>query len=417
MEAFDMELIKRLINEYTNSPKTIKSKILDKYIKLTNIKRKTAIKRFNRYTFYTNKEKTKNLSNRGRPKKYNLIHKQIVGIIFKLCDYSCAENIHPYIKEYIEQLKLNNKLLNFKDKDIEIVKNISLGSLKRIISELPKPRHKKHKGQTELSKNISIYANFGENAYRRPGYVEIDFVEHKGGYNDGRFAISACYIDIYSQWISRSCAFGKDMESIKQIDEISLSKIYHPIIHYHVDNDRSLLTYLFNKLQDKKNNNFNLSRSRPYKKNDNAHVEQKNGDKVRKLVGYFRYDREEYVYMLNEIYYYADLYDNFFKCSAKLVKKEYNDKNMIIRRIHDKPKTPYQRLMESEISDEIKERLTEIYKSLNMVKLKEEIDKRVDELNRLVMERNEKNIKEFRRHELLSNKINKKQFRRQTILI
>lgn len=418
MEVFDMELIKRLIDEYLISSKKSKSKIIDKYMKLTKVNnRKTVIKRFNRYIYYTKNEKNNLLSKRGRLKKYNSIHKQIIKLIFELCDYSCAENIHPQIKEYINQLKNNDKLINFKDEDIEIVQNISLGSLKRIISQLPKPRHKKHKGQSEISKNISIYANFGENAYKSPGYIEIDFVEHKGGYSDGRFALSACYLDIYSQWISRASAFGKDLESIKQMDEIALSKIYHPIIHYHVDNDRSLLSYLFNKLQVQKNNNFELSRSRPYKKNDNAHVEQKNGDKIRKLVGYFRYDREEYVYLLNELYYYADLYDNFFKCSCKLIRKEYNNKGMIIRRIDDKAKTPYQRLMESEISEATKSKLTEIYNNLNMVKLKEEIDKRIDELNMLVIERNSENVKRFGRHKFLSNKNNKKRFGRHLILI
>lgn len=125
----------------------------------------------------------------------------------------------------------------------------------------------------------------------------------------------------------------------------------------------------------------NLSRSRPYKKNDNAHVEQKNADKVRKLVGYFRYDTEKEIQLLNQIYNKADLIDNFFVPSAKLKNKVRDKKGRVIKRSHDKPKTPYQRLINNKnISDKTKRKLDQFYASLNMVKLRKEINFLIDQL-------------------------------------
>ncbi len=105
---------------------------------------------------------------------------------------------------YLGQLKENLKLTKYSERDIEIVQNIPLGSLKRIVSKFPKPFKKRYKGNADIYKEIAIIANFGRYAYEKPGYVEVDFVEHNGGCSSGTYAVSVCYVDIYSQWISRA---------------------------------------------------------------------------------------------------------------------------------------------------------------------------------------------------------------------
>jgi len=110
---------------------------------------------------------------------------------------------------------------------------------------------------------------------------------------------------------------------LEAFDNVAHSKFPFDVICYHSDNDKTILKILFEKIKGK--DGKYLSRSRPYKKNDNAHVEQKGGDKVRKLVGYFRYDSEEEVSLLNEIYNRADLLDNFFIANFKLKDKIKNN--------------------------------------------------------------------------------------------
>jgi hypothetical protein len=174
------------------------------------------------------------------------------------------------------------------------------------------------------------------------------------------------------------------------------TRVLHPIVHYHRDNDKTILKFLFERMR--KNNkeekySFNLSRSRPYKKNDNAHVEQKNDDKVRKLVGYLRYDTEPELNLLNSLYEKADMLDNFFITSAKLKEKIRDNKGRVIKRVHDKPKTPYQRLIEcKQISDQTKQRLKSTYDSLDMIELRQEINKILQELYEIQLMRSRKII-------------------------
>ncbi len=105
------------------------------------------------------------------------------------------------------------------------------------------------------------------------------------------------------------------------------------------------------------------------------------GSYVRKLVGYFRYETEEEVSLLNEIYKRADLLDNFFIANFKLKARIKNENGKTVKKVYERPETPYQRLLESEqLEEEQKEKLREIYKSLNMVKLREEIEGLMKEL-------------------------------------
>lgn len=170
------------------------------------------------------------------------------------------------------------------------------------------------------------------------------------------------------------------------------SRIFHPIVHYHPDNDRSILKVLFERMKSNNDNNgegkqksqFSLSRSRPY---------QKNGDKVRKLVGYWRYDTDEELGLLNQLYEKSDPLDNFFIPGAKLKDKVRDTQGRVIRRIHDKPKTPYQRLMESDqVLQKTKQKLNSVYQRLDMIKLRGEINRILEKLYKLQSARSRKII-------------------------
>ena len=229
-----------------------------------------------------------------------------------------------------------------------------------------------------IYKQVPIVAHFGQFT-DKAGYVEVDFVEHNGGVSSGLFAITATYTDIFSGWIVRAAGLGKSEGSVSSIDRIAQKRIFHEVFHYHPDNDKSILKVLFERMKNSnkgQKHRFSLSRSRPYKKNDNAHVEQKNDDKVRKLVGYYRYDTPREVDLLNKLYEKADLLDNFFIPSAKLIEKLRDANTRVIRRVHDKPKTPFQRLIECEqLKKHDKRKLKNIFKSLDMIELRQEVNK------------------------------------------
>ena len=169
-------------------------------------------------------------------------------------------------------------------------------------------------------------------------------------------------------------------------------------IHLHPDNDKSFINWhLFRycKAED-----LEFSRSRPYHKNDNNFVEQKNSTHVRRVIGHLRYDTEKELAIINSLYRNElRLYKNFFQPVMKL-KEKIRDKGKVHRK-YDIPKTPYQRITESrKIPEETKKELRELYRRLNPAELKRKIDEKIQQL--------------FKTYEQKSKQIEASPFKKQT---
>ena len=395
---FDMKLTQKLVGQYRGASKKTKGWILTEYCQLTQTTRNTASKRFRKQiikSIYPRVLPPRTAKKRGPKKKFSGVHARIVNKSWELAGGICAERLAPMLCNYIDQLEIRGMLGAYSKDDIAIAKSISVATLKRVIATFPRTSSKKHKGNALIYKQVPIVANFGQFT-DKPGFVEIDYVEHNGGTSSGLFAITGTYTDIFCGWTARAAGLGKNLCSVSNIDKVVQSRIFHPVVHYHPDNDKTILKILFQRMMNNKEGqkrSFILSRSRPYQKNDNAHVEQKNDDKVRKLVGYWRYDTEQELKLLNLLYEKADLLDNFFIPSAKLKEKLRDDKGRVIRRVHDKPKTPYQRLIEcKEIPGETKQKLRSIYKSIDMIELRRQVNETLEKLYKIRLMRSRKII-------------------------
>ena len=410
IKEFDMVLLNKYLPKYINSPKVVKSKIIDEYLSLCGVKkRNTAIKRFERgwrrgmgRRGYGNKL--------GRPPKYGSLEIELVRSIYFISNFICAERLHPVIPIYIEQLRNNDINFEFKysKESIDKVLKISLGSLKKIISKFERPLKKRYfKSRMMIYREIPVVVNSYSREKDDITSCGVDFVEHKGDSSSGRYAITLTLVNYYSQWISRVSALGKDLEAIHSMFEcLNLTNplFKHKIISkFHQDNDKALLSYLYHKYA-KSHNNIAISRTRSYHSNDNCLVEQKNGDKVRNIVGYWRYDSEYEVGVLNKIWEIADLIDNFFIPSFKIIDKIRNKDGKVVKKVYDTPKTPYQRIMECREAPEIlKNELTNIYNSLNLVSLQKNLRELLDELFEMnpIKKRKNKSQKNINYQELL----------------
>lgn len=377
MEAFEMELIKRQIDRYIKADRKTKKKMIDEYLRITAIKRKAAIKRFNRFIKPDKFKSEKTSVKRGRPVKYGSLEKELLMKIWELSGYLCAERLICFIRN--NKSMLYNTFIHY-GSVFDTIITINEGSCKNLISQFPKPKKKRYcKGNIDIYKYVAIDAHFNRFAHYKPGYFEVDFVEHKDSNSSGLYALTLNFADVYSQFISRSSALGKDYQTIRNISQKIIDKIPFDILALHPDNEKGLLKMVYDRAN--KFNDIICSRSRPYKKDDNSHIEQKNGDKIRKIVGYYRYDTELELSILNRIYELSDLIDNYFIPSFKLKSKIIDEKGRIIRREFLKPQTPYQRIIEcKEISEEVKEKMSKIYKSLDYIELKRKRDKLVEEL-------------------------------------
>ncbi len=209
----------------------------------------------------------------------------------------------------------------------------------------------------------------------QPGFVEADTVAHCGGSLRGNFAWSLTVTDIKTTWTEIRALWNKGAyEVMQQTQDIETSLPFR-LLGYNSDNGGEFLNYHLIRYFEKPRDNrmIKFSRSRPYKKNDNAHVEQKNWTHVRHLFGNHRFDHPTIVKLMNDIYCNEwRLFQNFFMPTLKLVKKTRIGARYY--RKYDTPKTPYQRVLdEPSIVDDQKQRLTDCYQTLDPFALRKMI--------------------------------------------
>lgn len=186
--------------------------------------------------------------------------------------------------------------------------------------------------------------------------------------------------DIGSGWWEGRAIFGKEAREVLQALYVTEKRYPFPWREIHPDNGSEFINETVYGFAEKRNMKF--SRSRPYGKNDNCFVEQKNSTHVRKMVGHQRYDRQQELDTLNELYALLSLYKNFFQPVIPLVRKERISGH--VKRTYGVPQTPYQNVLASStVSTWKKRQLTKQYRALNPAALKRQIKKRQDRLYKL----------------------------------
>lgn len=231
---------------------------------------------------------------------------------------------------------------------------------------------------------IRTFADWDEN---KPGFAETDLVSHGGGDERGDFCQSLCLTDICSAWSEAEAVRNKAQvhvfEGLKNIRQ----RLPFDLLGLDSDNGSEfinghLIAYC-------KQEGITFTRSRPYRKNDNCFVEEKNYTLVRRAVGYMRHDTPEELKILNRLYYYLCLRSNYFLPTMKLTSKQRIGSKVVKRYLL--PETPYQRLLGSaDVSDEPKQQLKQKYQELNPAQLTREIARLQQALWKAVQKRKKK---------------------------
>jgi hypothetical protein len=178
----------------------------------------------------------------------------------------------------------------------------------------------------------------------RPGFMEADLVSHCGGVGQGEFIYSLNLTDIFSGWVETQGVMGRGQRGVlKALERIS-ERLPFDVLGIDSDNGSEFINHhLWRYCQDKE---IQFTRSRPYKKDDNAHIEQKNWTHVRKFMGWDRYDSPQALEAINELYENElSLFMNLFQPSVKLVRTVRTGSRK--RRIYDEPRTPLDRVLAS----------------------------------------------------------------------
>jgi hypothetical protein len=209
----------------------------------------------------------------------------------------------------------------------------------------------------------------------RPGSVEADTVAHCDDSTEGDYVNSLTFTELYSGWTENRAVWNKSADSVLVALKALEKVVPYAMKNFHTDNGTEFLNWALHKHLTKRDVKMPWTRSRAYRKNDNAHCEQKNWTHVRQLFGHDRFEHPELVALMNDLYAQEwSLFTNHFKPTFKLLKRE--KKAGRTRRVYEKtPKTPYQRLLESaDIPQAMKKELRSQHAKLDPFELKKNVE-------------------------------------------
>lgn len=356
MGQLDMNLyLRNLKVRYFQSNRKGKSLILDEFCSTFGLSRKHAISVFNGLPL-SRKDKAIPREKYYNPDQLLLPLKTIWLASNQMCSKRLKAAIPlwlpHYEKSYDLEPEVKQKLLSISDRTIDRI----LRPLK-----INKKRFCGTKPGSLLRNQIPIKTNQWNETM--PGFVEADTVAHCGTSLLGNFVWSITLTDIYSGWTENAAVWNKGSQGVLKQLEMIEKKLPFRLLGFDSDNGGEFLNYhLIRYFQDRKKP-IQFTRSRPYHKGDNAHVEQKNWTHVRQLFGYYRFQNPYLVILMNDLYRNElSLLQNYFYPTMKLL-----DKIRIkakIKKHYDQPQTPYQRLMTSQKVDALqKEKMRQTFES------------------------------------------------------
>jgi len=220
---------------------------------------------------------------------------------------------------------------------------------------------------------------------KSPGFTEVDLVSHSGNSANGEFAHSLNLTDIHTGWTESRALLGRSQVAVRQAFEEIDEALPFPLLGIDSDNGSEFVNWHLKACCDRKNIQF--TRGRPYKKDDNAHVEQKNWTHVRKLLGWDRYDSPQAVQAMNDLYRQElRLWLNLYLPSVKLLKKARVGSKL--RRVYDAAQTPFQRVLASGQTHPAQvARLKALMKTLDPFELSRSVERKLERIYQLAHRR------------------------------
>jgi len=395
---------KQLALEYKRAAKKQKGEILDSVIQLTGYNRSYAARVLRQRAKYSivghgvvngvkvtlvEDERTKRRKKRrNRPSKYGRDVLVALQKVWVICDGICGKRLAPYLEEIVPVLERLGELTLDAETKRKLI-GISPATIDRMLAPTRKRYQLRARSQTKpgtLLKHQIPIRTFSEWDDMQPGFVEVDLVSHEGGNARGDYAYTLDATDVCTAWTETEAVRNRSQMHVFDGLEKALARFPFAIRGIHSDNGGEFINNHLVRYCGEKELTF--TRSRPYRKNDNCFVEQKNYSVVRRAVGYRRHDTPEELETLNQLYAPLRLFTNYFQPSMKLIEKMRRGSK--VRKKYDKAKTPYQRVLDSKaLSEDAEEDLKKTYATLNPVKLGREISRLQDRIDALAKAKRE----------------------------
>jgi hypothetical protein len=382
--------LKLVVPRYTKSGRRERGKLLAEMGEVTGLHRKSLIRLMHMSSLERAPKKP-----RLRRRRYGAAVADVVRVVWESLDYVCAERLTPVLGDTARQLAKWEELVLTLELEVALA-NISRATVQRLLrrfqQDTPKLPRRKPQPPNHCLREVPMERLSWATGV--PGSFEADLVHHCGLVAAGDYIHTLQLVDIATGWSERVAVLGRSQESIVRGFRKVQERLPFPITHLHPDNGSEFFNDHLIRYFGEEVTGLRLSRSRPYRKNDNRFVEQKNSTLVRAYVGYERLDNGRQWAALNALYEQLWVYYNLFQPVLHLVGKKVVDGKL--QRKHDQAQTPYQRLLASGIlSPEQKERLAAIYAQTNPRQLRKVIYQAVEQLWEYPEPQNSTNGKEM----------------------
>jgi hypothetical protein len=373
-------ITRELADRYRRAGRKAKGAILDQVVDLTGYNRCYATQVLQNYgrrvPFKADAGKAPSAlsggvvsARRARPRVYDERVVSALKQVWRIAGGICGKRLAPFLAELVPILERHEEVVLDEETRTKLLA-ISAASIDRALAETKAAYRLKERGgprpSSSLLHRIPIQTH-SEATADRPGFVEIDLVGHDGGSTSGEYVQTLDVTDRYSGWTETQAVRNKAQEWVFAALKDIRRRLPFPLLGIHSDGGREFINEpLFEYCQLA---GIEFTRSRSYNKNDNCHVEQKNFTVVRQAVGYFRYETERHLWLLNRLYAVLRPYTNYFQPMFKLLEK--TRVGSIVRKRYDQAKTPYQRLCAwDEWTEEARTRAAARYEQFNPAALR-----------------------------------------------
>lgn len=364
------ELLDRLISRYRISTWKEKRRILDEFVSGSGYHRKHAVELLNHGI-------PKRTSQKRMPwRRYDESVRLALVTVWKAANRICSRRLMPFLPDFVAALERFGHL-SLIGEVRERLLAMSPATANRLLY------HERHLAGSTISTTrpgkllkhqipVRTFFNWSDLA---PGYVEADLVAHCGESAEGAYLNTLTLTDIATGWTECRALLRRSESGVGAAIHAVRQQLPFPLLGLDTDNGGEFINYDLLRYCEKEKITF--TRSRAYRKNDQAHVEEKNGSVVRRLVGYDRYEGMNAWRALTALYEVLRLYVNFFQPSVKLLSKERKEGRTT--KHYDKAQTPYQRVLcSSAIGENQKSRLRDSYQRLDPVVIFKELERLQD---------------------------------------
>ena len=357
------ELVHAVAERYQTSSKADKTLILDEFVRLTGYHRKHAVR------VLGGRVPAKKPSTGSRPRLYDEAVRQALVVLWEASDRICGKRLRALLPLLIDALERHGHL-QLEAVVREKLLRVSASTIDRLLAPARSTGARKRRNNPPVVRSQIPVRTFADWGKPLPGFMEVDLVAHCGGVASGRYNHTLVLTDIFSGWTE--CMALAVRDSCLVVDGLERIRVAMPFALRGIDTDNGGEFVNEFLLRFSRAHGIELTRSRPYKKNDQAWVEQKNGTIVRRMIGYGRLEGIAAAESLARLYDSSRLFVNFFQPSFKLIKKERVGAR--VRKQYETPQTPCSRLLASpDVTEASKERLRAVLASLDPLRLLDEI--------------------------------------------